>query len=81
MDSNTKQIIKDAWFKGMEQGIITDRQDRLKTHTTTETLSKRISFDDWWVSQKMDNCECGATADGILYGKPMCERCLHYFLE
>ena len=23
-------------------------------------------------------CECGRSADGTLYGKPMCEGCLHY---
>lgn len=26
-------------------------------------------------------CECGLPADGILHGKPMCERCMYYFLK
>ena len=34
-----------------------------------------------WDSKEKDICECGNTADGTLYDKPMCERCLYYALK
>lgn len=52
-----KEIAKKAWFEGMQQGIITDRQDKIKKHTTTKVLGNKITFEEWWDSEKIEMSE------------------------
>lgn len=48
------EIVREAWFEGMKQGITFTREDRDRELRT----SKRMTFDEWLrsrLSQKTDN--------------------------
>ena len=45
-DRETRRMLRDAWFEGMKQGVMFDRED---AHTIeTDKPTRRMSFEEWY---------------------------------